>query len=139
MKKLLALIVTLSMCAFLCTNCSEKDENTTTPPIEQPEEKPEEKPSEPPVPESNIHPDSVIVGVNPIIHIDSEPLSSRASNNDDLYALQVWVQIKPENGTQWYISTLPYARGYFDDLSKVVLKLAKKQTYGFTVAYIPNG
>lgn len=139
MKKFLALIVTLSMCAFLCTNCSEKDENTTTPPIEQPEEKPEEKPSEPPAPESNIHPDSVIVGVNPIIHIDSEPLSTRVSNND-LYAVQVWQKIPTTNDVDFSWTEFSiYAHGYFDDLSKAVIKLAKRYNYGFTIAYIPNG
>lgn len=139
MKKFLVLIVTLSMCAFLCTNCSEKDENTTTPPIEQPEEKPEEKPSEPPAPESNIHPDSVIVGVNPIIHIDSEPLSTRSSIND-LYAIQVWQQVPSTNevGFSW-TECFTYAHGYFDDLSKAVIKLAKKYKYGITIAYIPDG
>lgn len=130
MKKFLFIATFITLCTTLAISCSEKEDLPQTPPSTD-----SDFPTDT---ESSIHPDSVLVSVTPSMYIDSEPLGTRASNND-LYALQVWVQLKPENGTGYYISTLPYAHGYFDDLSKVVLKLAKKQTYGFTVAYIPNG
>lgn len=83
--------------------------------------------------------DSVLVSMNPYIHIDTELLSSRASNND-LYAIAVsnLYYYTNELGIDW-IGTNTCACGYFDDLSKAIFKLAKRDKYGVTVAYIPNG
>ena len=83
--------------------------------------------------------DSVIVSMSPYIHIDTEPLSSRASNND-LYALQVIQQIPAKNELGYeFTEDKAYAHGYFDDISKIVIQLAKRYNYSFSLAYIPNG
>ena len=93
-------------------------------------------------PEATIHPDSVEVRFSDIIYIDSEPLETRSSNNNDLYAVQVVKQVPMPAGDLYYfesVTSIVYAHGCFDDLSKFVIKLAKRDIYGFTVAYIPNG
>ena len=98
-----------------------------------------ELPDKPEYPNPEISADTVEVAVNSIINIDTETLSTRVSNSD-LYALQV-VQKVPttdEAGFTWTHGN-NYASGYFDDPSKVVIKLAKKYNYAFTMAYIPDG
>lgn len=94
-------------------------------------------PDLPDTPEINA--DTVEVSVKSAIHIDSEPLSTRSSTND-LYAIQVWQKVPTTNdiGYSW-TEYFTYAHGYFDDLSKAVIKLAKRYNYGITIAYIPNG
>ncbi len=102
-------------------------------------------PVEPDLPETpelstpEISADTVEVSVKSAIHIDSEPLSTRSSIND-LYAIQVWQKVPTTNevGFSW-TECWTYAHGYFDDLSKAVIKLAKRYKYGITIAYIPNG
>ena len=92
---------------------------------------------EPPIPE--ISTDTVEVSVKSAIHIDSEPLSTRSSIND-LYALQVIQQIPAKNELGYeFTEDKAYAHGYFDDLSKIVIQLAKRYNYSFSLAYIPNG
>ena len=53
-------------------------------------------PEIPELPTPEINADTVEVSVKSAIHIDSDPLSTRASN-DDLYALQVIQQIPAKN------------------------------------------
>jgi hypothetical protein len=96
-------------------------------------------PDTPELPTPEISADTVEVSVNSAIHIDSELLSTRSSIND-LYAIQVWQKVPTTNevGFSW-TECWTYAHGYFDDLSKAVIKLAKRYKYGITIAYIPNG
>ncbi len=96
-------------------------------------------PEIPELPTPEINADTVEVSVKSAIHIDSEPLSTRSSIND-LYAIQVWQKVPTTNevGYSW-TECFTYAHGYFDDLSKAVIKLAKRYKYGITIAYIPNG
>jgi hypothetical protein len=96
-------------------------------------------PEIPELPTPEINADTVEVSVKSAIHIDSEPLSTRASN-DDLYALQVIQQIPAKNELGYeFTEDRAYAHGYFDDLSKIVIQLAKRYNYSFSLAYIPNG
>ena len=96
-------------------------------------------PEIPELPSPEINADTVEVSVKSAIHIDSEPLSTRASN-DDLYALQVIQQIPAKNELGYeFTEDRAYAHGYFDDLSKIVIQLAKRYNYSFSLAYIPNG
>ena len=96
-------------------------------------------PDTPELPTPEINADTVEVSVKSAIHIDSEPLSTRSSIND-LYAIQVWQKVPTTNdiGYSW-TECFTYAHGYFDDLSKAVIKLAKRYKYGITIAYIPDG
>lgn len=127
MKKLLFLFFTTSSLLFIEIGCSREDALPLTTPHTETHT------------EANVQSDSVLIGISPIFNISSEPMSTRASNND-LYAVEVSKQIYYTNelGYDW-IGTITYACGYFDDLSKAVIKLAKRDKYGVTVAYIPNG
>ncbi|MBO7343891.1 MAG: hypothetical protein J6U45_07665, partial [Alistipes sp.] len=94
-------------------------------------------PEIPELPTPEINADTVEVSVKSAIHIDSEPLSTRSSIND-LYAIQVWQKVPTTNevGFSW-TECFTYAHGYFDDLSKAVIKLAKRYKYGITIANMP--
>lgn len=92
-------------------------------------------PTTPTTPTPEINSDSVTISINSSIKFDTKPLSSRSSSLNDLYALQVHQIIPEDNGC--YLSL--YAYGYFDDLNKIVISLAKRYKYSFTLAYIPNG
>lgn len=127
MKRLLFLFFTTSSLLFIEIGCSKEGVLPLTSPDTETHT------------EANIQSDSVLIEINPIFNISSEPMSTRASNND-LYAVEVSKQnyFTNELGNDW-IGTTIYACGYFDDLSKAVIKLAKRDKYGVTVAYIPNG
>ena len=121
MKKLLFLFFTTSSLLFIEIGCSREDALPLTTPHTETHT------------EANVQSDSVLIGISPIFNISSEPMSTRASNND-LYAVEVSKQIYYTNelGYDW-IGTITYACGYFDDLSKAVIKLAKRDKYGVTV------
>lgn len=121
-RLLIALCIALNLTLFSCsTNTNVEPEDIVEP--------------TPPTPTPEINSDTVVVSVNSAIKFDTTPLNSRSSSFNDLYALQVH-QIIPEiNGSSLSL----YAYGYFDDLSKIVIKLAKRYKYSFTLAYIPNG
>lgn len=130
MRKLLLFAICLISNCLLLLNCSSNSSIVLEP----------TNPDLPaPIPTPEIDADSVVVSINSAIHIDTEPLSTRASNND-LYALQVIQKIPTTNeaGQSWTHCN-SYASGYFDDIRKINIKLAKRYNYAFTLAYIPNG
>ncbi len=83
----------------------------------------------------SISPDSILLNLK--CKLDFEAESMTKGNNDDLYAIRVY-QFNGEllNG----LAVTPViAYGTFDDLSKAVIKLAKKYKYYLEVAYVPDG
>lgn len=96
----------------------------------------EEPPVVPDVPEI-IHPDSTIVKLKAIGDFTSSPLTKAGSN--DLYALQVTRRRPNDMNGSGDILYDYYAIGVFDDINLAVVKLSKKYTYCFDLAYIPNG
>ncbi len=68
-----------------------------------------------------------------------ESLSTRAFGANDLFGVNVYQSMKEQSADSLFASMYNYAYGYFDDLSSVVLKLAKSRYYHFEMVYIPDG
>lgn len=86
--------------------------------------------------------DSTWMSLSTHFVFDDEPLSSKAGNLDDLYAVLVyqWIPVDRRDILgDCYVSDRCYAFGYYDDLSRAIFKLSKKYKYGIVVAYFPNG
>ena len=93
--------------------------------------------SEIPTPDSPVlSADSVMVSLKAVLDFSEEPLT-KASSQDDLYGLRVYQLIYDGRDDCWNVE--PVAYGTFDDLSKVVVKMAKAFKYGIDLTYIPNG
>ena len=101
-----------------------------------------ETPEEPETPEVPVVTgDTVAVSFNlgGEINISEEPLTRSSMN--DLYGFNVYQSMTPINipDDVQKTSITPYAYGYFDDLSSIMLKLAKNRYYFFEMVYIPDG
>lgn len=70
--------------------------------------------------------------------VSEEPLKSRSFGSNDLFGVNVY-QSRREVTDISHLDMYNYAYGYFDDLSSVVLKLAKNRYYHFEMVYIPDG
>lgn len=90
-------------------------------------------PSEPDTPQPEISADSVLVAIKSNIDITSSPLT-KASTDEGLYALRVYQFFNDGSLEGPKIA----AYGTFDDLGKAVIKLSKKNVYGFDVSFIPD-
>lgn len=88
----------------------------------------------------NVSSDTITVSFNLGGEIleSEEPLDSRSFGTNDLFGMNV-SQSMQERTDENLASMCGYAYGYFDDLSAVVLKLAKNRYYHFEMVYIPNG
>ena len=87
--------------------------------------------NEPESEEPSLSSDSVLVSLKTNLDFNSEPMT-KASTLNDLYGIRVY-QIGND------ASARCIAYGTFDDMDKVVIKLAKASKYGIDVTYIPNG
>ena len=80
--------------------------------------------------------DSVFVSFKAVLDFSEEPLT-KAGSSDDLYGLRVYQLVYDGRDDCWRAE--PVAYGTFDDLSKVVVKMAKAFKYGIDLTYIPDG
>ncbi|MCM1077353.1 MAG: hypothetical protein NC411_08350 [Bacteroides sp.] len=126
-KKSITKII-LCLCLCLLVACSKGGDSFTDEPVQP-------KPQEPPTPQVKPEDknDTIAVRFSYSLDVKVEDLAISRAENDggDLIGVNVYKGNRYDTG-------IKYAAATFDDVSKMVFKLVKGQTYTFCVRYVPN-